>query len=81
MRGRSEPSYRPRHAGHSSGHRAPCLGLWALPDSILSHQGTGMGASGMSPPAHLPLFPSIWHKHRTLGSQLSKEGQGGTWGA
>lgn len=75
MRGGPEPGCSPRHAGHSSGHHTPCWRLWALPDYILPHQGLGVGASVMSPPAHLSSLPSVWHKHRTLGSQLSKKGQ------
>lgn len=75
MREGPEPSCGPQHTGHSSGYHGPCLGLWALPDYVLPHQGVGMGASGMSPPTHLSSFPSVWHKLRTLDSQLSEEGQ------
>lgn len=66
-----EPSCNPGHAGHSSGHCPPVLGLQGLSPCVPLHQ-RGYEHLQCTPPAR---WSSLWHKHRTLDSQLSKEGQ------
>lgn len=74
MRGDLEPSCSPGHISHSSGHCAPLLGTVGSP-SCPTLPGDGHGNPCCIPTPHLSSRPSVWHKHRTFGSQLSKEGQ------
>lgn len=70
MRRGPEPSCNPGHAGHSSGH---CAHAWIAGSLCLCPTPSG-GYERLqcTPPAR---WSSLWHKHRTLDSQLSKEGR------